>query len=367
MTNVQDRVIEDLGRAIDAKNIGDRATMLRRVTDLFVVTSGKLSDEQIGLFDEVMGRLVAKIETSARAALSAALAPLADAPQNVVRTLALDDTIEVAGPVLARCDRVDDGTLVESASTKSQAHLLAISRRSKLADNVTDILVGRGNREVALSAARNPGAAFSEFGYSTLVRRSCNDENLANCVWARPEIPRQHLLKLFAEASESVRTKLTQQTPSKARQIADMVARASQELQNRARDLSPTYAAAYAEVRALRAAGKLAEPRLAEFARAGKFNAAAVALSFICDLPIAMIEQALVDERPEQILLIAKAAGLSWDTVKAILRLQADTNSTQIPDFERAFATFARLKTETAQAAMQFYRLRERAARPHHS
>ena len=56
--------------------------------------------------------------------------------------------------------------------------MLAISRRKVLAETVTDVLVERGNRDVALSAAQNTGAKFSEAGYIRLVKRSEGDDEL---------------------------------------------------------------------------------------------------------------------------------------------------------------------------------------------
>lgn len=357
-------LIDELERAISSKTIGDRAATLRRVTDLFVTASGQLSEEQIELFDDVMGRLLEEIEISARAAFGHVLAMVPDAPPGVVRKLALDDAIGVAASVLTHSERIDDSTLVEGAKTKSQAHLLAISRRKTLAECVTDVLVNRGDRHVACSTARNPGAAFSEFGYSTLVRRSLSDDDLATYVWTRPEIPRQHLLKLFADASESLKLRLATMNQGKAGLILEIVAQASQQIQAKARETSPDYAAAYAYVRSLHAAGKLDEKQLAEFAQAGKFDQTTVALSIMCDLPISLAETALVDEGAEQIIILAKAADLSWPTVKAILLLQARTKDGSTPKLDRSLETFTRLHAETAKKALQFYRLRKRATLP---
>ena len=170
MTSAHQNIIDELEDAIADQNIGHRAVLLRRVTDLFVLASGKLSDEHIVLFDDVMSRLVEEIDASARAAFGNVLAAIPDAPPGVTRRLALDDAIDVAGPILSYCGQLDDKTLVEGAKTKSQEHLLAISRRSILAESVTNILVERGNQHVVSSTAGNRGAAFSEFGYSTLVR-----------------------------------------------------------------------------------------------------------------------------------------------------------------------------------------------------
>jgi uncharacterized protein (DUF2336 family) len=140
-----------------------------------------------------MGRLLGEVEVTARAAFGRRLVSIPNAPPKVMRELALDNAIEVAGPVLTHSEHIDDMTLVESAKTKSQDHLLAISRRKDLPEKVTDVLVDRGNQQVALNTVKNPGAAFSEFGYSTLVRRSKEDGKLALFVWIRAEIPRQHL------------------------------------------------------------------------------------------------------------------------------------------------------------------------------
>lgn len=364
MVSTQQALVDDLEHDIANKNIGDRAAILRRVTDLFIVASGKLSDEQVALFDEVMGRLLEELDTSASVAFGQLLATVPGAPPKVVRRLALDDAIEVAGPILVHSGQVDEPTLVEGAKTKSQSHLLAISRRKILAESVTDVLVERGDRQVALSTAGNPGAAFSEFGYSKLVQRSSTDDRLAACVWSRPEVPRQHLLKMFADASEAVRLELTSADPRKASVILEIVGQASHQIQTRTREKSADYAAALAQVQSLQASGGVSEAHVAEFARAGKFDETAVALSFVCDLSVALIERAFVEERSEQIIVIAKAFGLSWETVKAILLLQDKAKNDKKHKMDKHFETFTRLQAETAKKAIHFYRLRERATNP---
>ena len=198
-------LIDELEAAFAGRDIDARVDILRRVTDLFVVGSEQFGGEQLSLFDDVMCRLIDEIGRSARAAFGERLAPIANAPPMVSRKLALDDSIDVAGPLLQRSEQLDDETLIAGAMTKSQQHLLAISRRTQLSEGVTDVLVERGDRQVVVSAAANNGAKFSEFGYSKLVLRSESDGELALSVWSRPEVPREHLLALFAIASDAVR------------------------------------------------------------------------------------------------------------------------------------------------------------------
>ena len=57
-----------------------------------------------------------------------------NAPPELIRSLAFDDAIEVAEPVLVNSQRLNDDDLVENATTKSQDHLFAIAQRLKLSE-----------------------------------------------------------------------------------------------------------------------------------------------------------------------------------------------------------------------------------------
>ena len=358
-------LIDELESAITHRNIAARAAILRRVTDLFATGSSSFNDEQLALFDDVMGRLVDEIEISARVAFGERLAMIPNAPPKVSCALALDDAIEVAGPLLKHSEQVDEGTLITGAKTKSQQHLLAISQRKLLSENITDVLVERGDRKVIVSTAANSGAQFSEFGYSKLVIRSEADEELAQTVWARSEISRNFLLTLFETASEAVRLKLEAADRAKAAIIRDMVKQASDKIQKQTRERSPEFLAAQAKVQSLHQAGVLNEDRLREFAHAASFEETAVALSLLADLPIGAIERALVLDHSDQVLVLARAIGLAWDTTKAILLMHSVGEGKQRSphDFDQIVANFKKLKPETARTVIQFYRLRERAAK----
>jgi uncharacterized protein (DUF2336 family) len=357
-------VIDELEIVFAHRNIGSRADVLRRVTDLFVTGCDRFDDEQRALFDDVMSRLVDEIERSARAAFGERLATITSAPPKVCRMLALDDSIEVAGPLLMHSAQLDERTLIEGAKIKSQQHLLAISRRIMLSESVTDVLVERGDAQVVGSTAANSGAQFSHFGYSTLVTRSVADEKLALTVWARREIPRDYLLALFETASQSVRLKLEAADRAKAAVIRDIIKQASDKIQTQTRNCSPEFLAAQVKVQSLHQAGALNEDRLCEFAQAGRFEETAVALSLLGDLPIGATERALVLDHSDQVLVLAKSIGLSWNTTKAILLVRSTINTKSRPtrDFEQCFANFKKLRMETAKTAIQYCRLRERAA-----
>ena len=350
--------LNELEEALSHGSAERRLKTLRRVTDLFVFGSSHFSDDHVAVFDGVFGHLIADIELSARETLAQRLATIPNAPPRVIRTLAFDDAINVAGPILTCSNLLDNVTLVENARTKSQDHLLAISRRKALAETVTDVLVERGDRTVALSVVQNPGAKLSETGYVRLVKRSEGDDEMAQSVGSRPEIPRQHFLKLLTTASKAVRIALELANPQNSGAIRNAVADVAAAIQVKAAAASRDYAAARSMVEQLHAAGRLTEAEVESFARAGKFEETAAGLALLADLPIDMIERAMVQDR-EGVLIVAKASGLSWPTVKAVLHLCAGKGGISPQALEQCRELFHKLKPETAQQVISFQRKRQ--------
>lgn len=346
--------------AIEKGAIGRRSELLQRVTDLFIVGAPQYSDEEIALFDDVIARLATDIELSARALLAARLAPIPNAPPQVIRALAFDDAIDVAGPVLAQSERLDDATLVENAKQKSQEHLLAISRRPSLSEMVTDVLVERGDQQVVLSTVENRGARFSERGFAKLVQRSAGDDRLALRVGSRPEIPAHLLLHLLSIASDSVRAKLEAEHPHAKREVREAVAEATGRIRTEVLSASLDYGAAQTLVDRLHQSGQLDDGRLREFATTGRLAETTVALALMSDLPLAFIERAMGQERSETLLILAKVIGLSWPTVKAILLLCNGDRIVSADGLAQCLSQFERLKPAIANEIVRFYRMRER-------
>ncbi|HWK95418.1 MAG TPA: DUF2336 domain-containing protein [Pseudolabrys sp.] len=312
------------------------------------------------MFDQVFRHLMSDIETSARAALAERIKSVPNAPLGVIRDLAMDDDISVAGPVLAESSRIDNASLVETARTKSQPHLMAISSRKEIAETVTDVLVERGNRDVALNVARNKGARLSETGYLRLVRRSQGDDELARTVGSRPEIPRQHFLRLLSTASNAVREALQSAHPEIASHVESVVDKVASDIQKQA-VLSHDYTAARDLIENMKRADNLTERDVDAFARAGKFEETAVALSAMGDMPLTLVERAMIFDREETILLVAKAIGLSWATTRAILMLCAGRSGLAADTVDNCRTIYNKLKPETAAQVIAFQRSRRPA------
>ncbi len=358
--SVHSALLSELDGALSAGGSDRQNKILEKLADLFVLGAENYSDDQIALFDNVFTRLVARIETSARATLAERLAVIPRAPPAVSRILAADDAINVAAPVLQHCIRLDSALLAEFARTKSQEHLLAISLRRYLDQSVTDVLVNRGERAVLLSAARNQGAEFSDFGFTTMIARAKDDDELAACLGARRGLPRHYLLKLLAQASDAVRRILEQADPVATDAIRAAVAEATSYVQTMTNKVSRNYEVAEARVSALQAAGELNESAIATFAKERKAEEATVALARLCDMPLEAVETALAGDRPETILILGKAVGLTWSTIKAVLALRRDGQGVSPQTLENCLGTFSRMKPATARQVLAFQRKRIR-------
>ena len=351
-------LIDELEAALASGTNARGIEMLTRLTDLFVDGASRYSEEQIGIFDDVMARLVSTIEAKDRAELAHRLAPITNAPSSVIHMFAFDDDIEVAQPILRQSERLDDPALLANANTKSQRHLFAISQRQSLSETVTDVLVERGDREVVHAVVKNVGARFSDAGFRMLVKRSAGDDDLATIVGMRSDIPRPHFLVLVEKASSALRARLAAKKPQASSTIEGAVAAVAGGIRDDARNSSPDFAAAQTAVERQNRIRRIGEAEIHQYARDRKFEETAIALSLLCDTPIDVVERALLDPGAEIVLILAKVAGLSSTTTKALLLLRAAERAMSAKDLDQALASFNRLQPGTARRVLGFFRTR---------
>jgi uncharacterized protein (DUF2336 family) len=357
-------LLEELESALSSGTISRRIEILTSVTDLFISGAPRFSEDQIGVFDDVMARLMNAIESQARAKLAHRLAPIANAPSNVIHLLAVDDDIEVARPILTKSERLNEQTLLATANSKSQQHLAAIAQRQSLSEAVTNILVERGDRHVVHSVVKNKGARFSEAGFRILVNRSSNDDALASEVGMREDIPRPHFLMLLEKASSAVRARLIAENPQASAAIDGALAEVVGGIRDEYRNASPAFAAAEAAVERQNRIRRIGEAEIYQYARDRRFEETAISLSIMCDTPIDVVERSLLDPGAEIVLILCKVAGLSVSTTKAILLLRAADRGMSSEDLETSLTSFNKLQPETARRVLGFFRTRVKKPAP---
>jgi len=171
-------IIDDGTRHRSEPGVGSQhSSILRRITICFLGDSERFSSDHVAVFDDVIYRLIERTEHSALIELSAKLAPIGNAPVNVVVRLSNEDDIAISGPILEQSEVLSEKALAEIAKKKGQ-NICRDAGRRRIGETVTDILVDRGNSEL-LQMTGNQGARFSEPGFVKLIKRAKNDKTLA--------------------------------------------------------------------------------------------------------------------------------------------------------------------------------------------
>jgi hypothetical protein len=103
---------------------------------------------------------------------------------------------------------------------------------------------------------------------------------------------------------------------------------------------------------------KLGEADVTEFAKTGKYEETIAALATLCAVPVEVVDRLMNGERADPVLILARAIGFGWPTVKAILNARPGGKpSPQILDAARE--NFERLTATTAQRVVRFWQVRQ--------
>lgn len=351
-------LIAELESAVKGRSSERRVKMLRQVTDLFLSDAGRLNESQIGVFDDVLVKLMERVEARTLTQMSAVLSDSALAPKEVVRQLAYHEEASVAAPVLSKSSRLPESDLIEIANTRGHQHLLAISNRGTLNAPVTDALLKRGNSQVSQALAGNAGARFSEQGYSTLLASAEKDDDLAQKLGMRSDIPPAMLRELVSKATAAVRAKLLKAAPPEMRdtiqQAIDVVAK-----QICVKVTKPVdYTQSAAAVLALNRAGKLGDQTINRFAIQGEYINVVAALSLLSTVKIDIIEPLISHPRPDGLIVACKASRLNWSTTTMVLRNRPKCPPISKQDLEQCRVAFEALSLSAAQRTAQLWSTR---------
>jgi uncharacterized protein (DUF2336 family) len=360
-------IIDEVETAINAGSAKKSLETIKRVTDLFLSSAGSFDGEQIELFDNLLERLVRTIEiraiadVSARIALaemSSQLAPIAQAPPSVVRRLARNDEIAVAGPVLSESARLRTEDLVEIAETKSEQHLLAIAGRWWLKEIVTDAILARQYPTVSRRIINNPGARVSAAGFAIVLAQAESHPELAVATGIRVDLPTELRQQLLRNATEAVRSRLLSRAPPHLfEEIRSAIAAVSVGV-NREMSKVHDFTAAKRLVALLKDKGELNEATLFGFAKHRKYEETVAALAELSQSSIDVIRPLMQSLRDDGVLIPCKAAGLSWETVHAVLDSRFATGSMAPHELAAAQRQFASLTSENARRLLRFWQVR---------
>ena len=197
--------------------------------------------------------------------------------------------------------------------------------------------------------------AYLLAGRDKLATHARSDLALARAMLRRSDLPRQFLLKLIGNASASVRAKLEAEMLAAPAAISAAVNEVATAMSQDVRLASQRHGKASKDTRQRFSAQSITEVDVHAPAAAHRFDRTVIALARLGLFPLELVERALLDEGADMILILAKAAGCTWTTTKALLHMYAAKRTLSPQDLDRAFAKFERLSAKTAQAAVAFH------------
>jgi len=342
-------LISDLERALTTRS-AEAGVMLHQLTELFLVNVGHYSADQLDLYDGVLNELVKKVEVAARVKLAQRLASIDGAPTKTIRSLALDDAIEVAEPVLSQSNALDDDTLTRCISLKSQEYLLAIATRNKISETISSQLIVRGDRKVLGTLAGNHGAAISGPSFGILVRKSADDDWLSECIAGRKDVPQHHLRELLLKASEIVRQRLIIAHPELRDSIQEIFPSPTSSTPSKVGP-SIDYKAAERIVKSR----EITEEAVKEFARQNKVGEIIVSIAQLSNLSVDEIERLLMNTWTSPVAVIFKAIGFHLSTLEIIYRSRLSDHEPVNDDLVQTKAEFIAIRRPTAERIVRYF------------
>ena len=349
------QIIGELEVALKSNSTERHLAILKSVTSLFLAGHDRITEEVSAVFDGVMVRLIEHVECRARIELSREVAPIANAPEQVVQRLASDDDIAVAGPVLAQSPRLTDENLVAIAGSKGQSHLSKIAERTALSPVVTDVLVDRGDHDVVTKVAVNIGARFSSTGMSMLAMRASGDSELTLAMTRRPDISPALFKRLLSHATEEARQRMLAAAAPDRREAINRVLTQIASQAGAMTVSANEFAAAERLVYSFSQDTEQTRWKVLQFADGNRIAELVAALSILSGVPISLVSRLICDTEPFGAMALCKAIGLEWMVAHAVINNLPGISEEREEKFEQMCQQYERLSTESAERLLGYW------------
>lgn len=366
-TTASAKLIAELEKTIRVCPPARSARILQRVTELLRGTAGRLSTTQLVVFDEILIRLVDCVETPALAEFSNAVAMLNNARLEIVRRLAYHEEAAVAAPILQMSESLPDDDLLDVAENRGTAHGIAIAKRRRVSEAVCEALLDRSDTAVSVQLAKNAGAQFSRESYRKLTAMAERNDEIADLLVARADIPKQILHQLLSSLPRPVRARLVKiATP----ELQNSIHAAVESVEAGICATAPRqvdYSEAQRRIVELNKAGRLNDSTVNRFATLREYRELIVALSQLAGVPVETIETLLHEHDCYGLIVACRASRLNWNTTLAVISNRPDQARPSEQECEQGRQAYESLNLSAAQRLIRFGAIREFAlkSQPH--
>ena len=276
--------------------------------------------------------------TRVRQILAEALKDVADAPPEVIRRLAFDIEIVVAGPVLENSPVLTDADLLEIIEKgTANGRLGFISRRQGVSGDVSQAIAGAGDDDAVALLLANPSAQIREETLDAIIDRAETIESWHAPLVARPKLSSLATLRLarFVAANLievlAARRDLAPDVLEEVRRVVDERIGAGEgglpplggegglpPPGGEGEDSATPLEQAFAEAERLHQGGELTLGYLGGVIRAGKPEPVMAALAVLAGIPIMAVQKAALSKNQKGLVAVAWKAGLTADLAERV-------------------------------------------------
>lgn len=336
-----------------------RRELLRGVTNLFFTSEDGRSGAELELFDDVMSQLAGEMEVAVRAELAQRMAEAEAPPRSLIRTLARDEAIEVAQPVLESSSALTEDDLLSVARTHGQEHLRAISQRQSVSMALSEAIVERGDDRTLGVLLRNEGAEMSRETHEAVVDRAAENPALHEAVVSRKQLPVDLLNEMYFMVEARLRDDiLKRNSDMDPAELDKALAVGRKQLAARDGALPADYAEAEKAIKILRLRKAITPPVLAGFLRNRETTKFLVALCELADIDFHTARRILERRELDALSIVCKAAGFERSLYLTFAVLILDRDSNAMGRAREYGELYEALPREVAQRTLRFWRMR---------
>ena len=185
-----------------------RHDIVLRLTELFVHNQQAFDDASQEMFGNIVLTILPHADVDTKQELSGKLSRCTITPLILAETLARDEILNVARPMLSMSEIVPAACLQELTQQRSDEFRVAIASRKELTSELSSLLARHGSSEVHLTLVRNPRAKLDSTAFAKILS---NPFELAmqNAISYRPDIPSDILPQILARLPANERDRLT--------------------------------------------------------------------------------------------------------------------------------------------------------------
>jgi uncharacterized protein (DUF2336 family) len=298
---------------------------------LAALVPGLSAADQLQLHRETWATLAALVADEAvrvRAAIADAVKDMPAAPREMILRLARDTELPVSEPVIRLSPLLTtDDLLALLANAPPPETALAVARRSRLDEAVSDAIAASADSAAIHALLANPLAQIREATLDALVTRSVEHIDWHEPLVRRPSLPPRaarmlseivamHLLEVLA-------TRADLPPPLALELRSRLVARLHSDTGEPPARTDPTAEQALADARALAEHGKLPEEAVLAAARRGEARYAAALLAVAAGTSVTVVDRAASLRSAKGLVSLVWKAGFTMRSAVALQSLLA--------------------------------------------